>query len=283
MKEQVKNLIKIASEIKDDLTKWERNGSLTMVNREAHYQALASVKDHVLAWVMNVVKDMEVDVPKEVSVGTDRTLFIRKLMDDMYSGKVSTKLEILHQFDRITIPQLAGQLQSLLQLYNPDTLPDTDNEQPNEHIIRTLKPLAEQAEGGMVSQLISILSGGAPQPKEDTSSEQDLEIKKIIEEAKRIEESAKAAAANPDPKQHIEDLKNQVQDMLARVEAVISRVTPTRESEDHLKATLHDFQQKHDRLVDRTEQELNIINNKLDEAVKKLSSVKQKEIIIRIQ
>jgi cell division septum initiation protein DivIVA len=262
-----------------ELCKWERSGSMTMVNRDAHYQALATVKEHVLKYITNLVSDMKDEDLKEVNIA-GRTLTIRKLMQDMYSGKVVYDNQLVHQFDRTTIPQLAGQLQSLLELYDPSLLPDAEEREPRVLLIDKLKPFAEQANDGMVSQLISILSGIQPEPVVATP---ENEINDIIREANEITEEAKRNSGSPDPREQIEILKQRVKEMLHRVESIVSQHAPTSKREDLLQDTLQEMQRKHDYLADRVQQELNILEDRVVEVSKRIDEAKGgKTITIRI-
>jgi len=252
----------------ETLAKWHREGSLTMVNREAHYQALASVKDHVLKYVTDIVKDMKNEEVKHIGVaGSEIT--IRKIMSDMYSGQIRRGTENIHQFDRITIPQLAGQLQSLLELYDPSKI--EESKEPTELLIAKLKPLAEQAENGMVSQLLAILSAQPVKPAEPVAGNGiAVEANAIIAEALAITEEAKVRMQQVDPRAEIADLKERVEAMLSRVESLVSANSPTSKDEDKTVDTLHQMQQKHDFLTDRVQQELNILHEKIASASKLL-------------
>jgi hypothetical protein len=263
----------------EDLAKWERSGSMTMVNREAHYQALATVKEHVLKYITDLVLGMKDEDIKEVNIA-GRSLVIRKLMQDMYSGKVTYDGQIVHQFDRTTIPQLAGQLQSLLELYDPSSLADSEDRNTQAILIDKLKPFAEQAKDGMVSQLISMLNGVQPEPVVATP---ENDINDIIREANEITEEAKRNSGSPDPREQIEQLKQRVKEMLHRVESVISKYAPVSQDKDLLQDTIHQMQQKHDYLADRVQQELNILEDKVAEVDKRIEETKSgKTITIRI-
>jgi hypothetical protein len=268
------------------MEKWQRDGSMTMVNREAHYQALAAVKDHVLSYVANLVRDMKNDEVKNVYVAGGEVT-IRKIMADMYSGHVRKGTEIVHQFDRITIPQLAGQLQSLLELYDPASVPEQSD--PKALLVERLKPLAEQAKGGLVGQLLSFLDGEKPQaaaPKPEDSL--NKEIAEIIAEANAITDEAKNRMQRVDPRTEVLDLKERVEQMLARVESLVSEKAPTSQDEDKLHDTLHQMQMKHDHLVDRAQHELNILTNRVEEVSARLDKLKDvgsggKTITIRVE
>jgi hypothetical protein len=265
----IEKLKKLQSYV-NSLLKWERSGSLTMVNRDAHYQALASVKDHVLKYVTKLVSEMKEGDVKVTHVGGCE-LTIRKLMQDMYSGKITKGTAIVHEFDRITIPQIAGQIQSLLELYDPDKVEETKN--PNELLIAQLKPLAEQAENGMVSQLLQMLSG-PPAPSKTPDVDPRLEINAIIAEAQAITDEAKNRMQRVDPRAEIEDLKERVEAMLHRVESLVSSQAPTSKDEDKTQDTLHQMQQKHDLLTDRVQQELNLLHSRIKSFNEKLDSYK---------
>lgn len=273
----------------DDLQKWERSGSTTMVNRDAHYQALMAVKDHVLKYVSDLVSQMkDNDVVKVPVAGC--TLTVRKLMNDMYSGTVVRGTDIVHAFDRTTIPQLAGQLQSLLELYDPSNVPEVAN--PTELLLDKLRPVAEQAENGMVAQLIAMLkpkvpeqpgtppidagAGATPVAKEEPSYDGKSEIDDLIREANDIATQARMHRENPDPRDEIEKLKQRVREMLTRVEAAVSKLAPISGADDVLMDTLHQMQQKHDLLTDRAQQELNILNDKIKKLSEMIGKAKSK-------
>lgn len=270
-------------QVANQLAKWERRGSMSMVNREAHYQALSAVKDHVLKYVTALVSGMKQDEVKNVPIA-GKTLTIRKLMNDMYSGKLAEGTDIIHEFDRTTIPQLAGQLQSMLELYDPSSL--KEDKDPKDLLVQKLKPFAEQAEDGMVSQLIRMLSVAKPKVKEE-SKDHEKEIEEIIREANKIAEEAKRNAGSPDPREEIAELKERVQQMLHRVESIVSSQAPISSDDDKLQDTLHQMQHKHDYLTDRVQQELNILEDRIAEINKKLgngsSGQSGKKIVISIE
>ena len=259
----------------EELAKWGRQGSMTAVNREAHYQALTAVKDHVLKYVANLVSDMKQDEVKHVAIaGCELT--VRKIMSDMYSGAVRRGTSNVHEFDRITIPQLAGQLQSLLELYDPENL-DDQSQPPQTLLVETLKPFAEQAENGMVSQLIALLSGQKTVAAAPVDSK--AEILEIIAEANAITEEAKRSIQSVDPKTEVQELKERVEAMLHRVESIVTAQAPTSQGNDKFHDTLHQIQQKHDMLTDRVQQELNILNDKIKTATDSLDSKKSGKTI----
>lgn len=258
----------------DSLMKWQRSGSMTMVNRDAHYQALSAVKDHVLKYVAGIVEGMEIDVVKHVPVA-GHEIAIRKVMPDMYSGMIRKGTMIVHEFDRITIPQLAGQMQSLLELYDPDKLTE-DKVAPHDLIIEKLKPIAEQAENGMVSQLLAIM---AKQPVIETPIDPSKEIQEIILEANFITEEAKRAMASVDPRAEVQELKQRVEEMLARVESLVGKNAPTSQANDKFHDSMHQFQQQHDKLADRAQQELRILDDRIKDLEGKVGETSGKKTI----
>lgn len=261
-----------------ELEKWERVGSMTMVNRDAHYQALAHVNANVLSSVLKIVMGMKDGDLKSIDI-SGRTVHIRKLMQDMYSGEILFNGQIIHQFDRITIPQIAGQLQSLLEMYDPNTilvenskiptpvLAPAPGEEQRATLVNKLQPFADQAKDGMVSQLITLLNNEAPTPVVATP---DNEINDVIREANEIAEAAKRNRGSPDPREEIEALKQRVEEMLHRVESIVAKNAPTSQGDDLLHDTIHQMQQKHDHLVDRVQQELNVLSDKITDIKEKV-------------
>jgi hypothetical protein len=266
LKAQVMSLMDKKTE---DLKKWERTGSMTMVHREAHYQALMAVKDHVLQYVMKLVSGMKIEDIKEEHIGTKK-LVIRKLMNDMYSGKIEEGTNCIHQFDRITIPQLAGQLQSLLEIYDDREVQEGSNDK--ESLIANLSIIAEQAKGGIASQLVDVLRGISIEQKQpEENKEERAEMMDIIREANEIAEAARMRQLSTDPRVGVQLLKERVEQMLLRVESLVSKLAPTSQETDKTFDTLSEMQNKHDLLVDKVQIELNVLNDRIEDLSSKIA------------
>jgi hypothetical protein len=228
-----------------------------------------AVKDHVLQYVLGLVSGMKPEDIKEEHIGSKK-LVIRKLMDDMYSGKVEEGTNCIHQFDRITIPQLAGQLQSLLEIYDDKDIKNEPSDK--ESLITKLSVIADQAKGGIASQLVEILRGipiDQKQPEDD--KEERAEMMSIISEANNIAEAARMRQLSTDPRVEVQLLKERVEQMLSRVESLVSKFAPTSQETDKTFDTLTEMHDKHDLLVDKVQLELNILNDKMQELSSKIS------------
>jgi hypothetical protein len=237
----------------------------------------------MLKFVSDLTADMKEDTIRVTNL-LGRKITVRKLVSDMYSGKVEYNDALIHQFDRITIPQIAGQLQSLLEIYDLDSDKAKEKPEYTNSLIDKLKPFAEQAESGLVSQLLNLLAPESTKPKDIEADEQRKEIESLINEAKEIEEEAKRSRASADPRQEIQELKEKTAALLVRVESILDQKAPSDGDSDTLKDTLHTMQRAHDRLADRAQQELNILEDKIKDLEQRLQSTGTggKTITIRI-
>lgn len=148
---------------KTDLTKaFTMGDNETLVDPRAHYAAAGSVPEALMGWGAKHLVPMKPDTMEIFQLG-GKVLKIRKLIDDLYSGFIEHDAAIIHSFERITMPELLGQVQSKLQMY-------TNEEQ--------------------------IVNEASPKAEEEPSKEIKEEIKEKIQELKdKIEETAEVVSA----------------------------------------------------------------------------------------
>lgn len=255
--------------MEDLLEKWERLGQgLSMMNRDAHFQALMAVEPTIIKYVANLVDGMKMDDLREFMLFGHRVP-MRKVMNDCYTGRfLAPNGDIVHYFDRQSIPQIAGQIQSYFELY-------TGDEELEQHGAQVLSRRVEEkleqyaksdGEHSLVNQLLQIFHGKKPTeavPDKSKEEKQDAEVKKIIEDAKQLTVEARAKRHAKTDKKELMELREKIEGVLARVESIVKAAAPVRQSNDKTHALIADISRKHDGLVDRTQQELNILTEKI--------------------
>ena len=255
--------------MKEILEKWQRLGQgMSMMNREAHYQALTAVKPTIVSYITKLVAGMGVDEIKSFNI-MGNIVMLRKLQPDSYSGTIKAQNgDIIHAFEHHSIPEIAGQVQSLFEMY--DDVHEDNSSEEYDKLIGKLKGtvVVDEAEPGLVSQLLNIL---APTVDEDKVK---AEIKDVAVRAKdlsdEVREKRKSGASSND----VQKLKDDVKAMLSRVEALVASQVPLKAKDDPMLETIHDIKSKHDSLVDRSQQELNILADRVAELHRQLENIK---------
>lgn len=107
------------------------------------YLALMIVPRALLSWVTQICKKMEVgDVLEvEIPMAQGTSLLLNKKGLDEYSGYVHKDGEKIHEFGGITVPDLAGHLMTVLELYDDKEYKDDYKESPP--VINQLVPLID--------------------------------------------------------------------------------------------------------------------------------------------
>lgn len=84
-----------------------------------HGDSLRLVGNGVFRFLRESVKGMSDEDFKEVPIG-DRTLHIRKHMNDVYSGRVNDGHKMIHEFHNRSLPQLTAEIMSVFEWYLPE-------------------------------------------------------------------------------------------------------------------------------------------------------------------
>lgn len=258
--------------MKELLEKWQRLGmGMSLMNREAHFQALSAVKPTIIAYVAKLVDGMNDDEVKEFKLFS-ALCTIRKIQPDSYSGTLKDNLNtIVHVFDKVSIPQLAGQVQSFFELYSEETPEDKATE---EYASMNDKLKAQSPEDGLVSQLMEIFN---PSNKPDQKEIADI-TNDAIDLSHEIREQKKA----PMSADSLQELKEKVENMLARVESVVANNAPIKAKDDETLQSLKDFKDKHNDLVERAQIELNVLHDKIEELKQKIEETESSSKAINI-
>ncbi len=90
-----------------------------------HGDSLRLVGNGVFRFLRQSVKGMQDEDFKEVNLG-DRTLHIRKHMNDVYSGRVNDGHKMVHEFTNKSLPQLTAEIMSVFEWYLPEDEAELD-------------------------------------------------------------------------------------------------------------------------------------------------------------
>jgi hypothetical protein len=158
-KDQVEKSAKWALPAEESLQKsFLQNDGATKTDVIAHLLSLATAPEHMKAWGAEHLAPMEND-EKGVFELNGHTIKIRKLMPDLYSGWVEKDGQIVHKFERVTMPETLTQLASKLEMHGepkaeptpapmePPKEPEPDLAQVKEKLekLRAMKAAAEDA------------------------------------------------------------------------------------------------------------------------------------------
>jgi ADP-ribose pyrophosphatase YjhB (NUDIX family) len=103
----------------DKLNKaYERVDGTTLVDPREYYGARQTADGQLLSWIQGVVSGLGIGDSKTVSIPhSSSQVTIRKIQQDMYSGWVSDEQgDIKHKYDRLTLPALVTQIESVEEL-----------------------------------------------------------------------------------------------------------------------------------------------------------------------
>ncbi len=88
----------------------------TMSSIKDHTASLAVVPKDLMKWGIDKLSKLPKDAIESVDLD-GKTIKVRKYDSDLYSGWIESAGNKLHNFERITLPELLTQLQSKLELY----------------------------------------------------------------------------------------------------------------------------------------------------------------------
>jgi hypothetical protein len=74
-----------------------------------------------------------------------KTIKIRKVLEDLYTGWIEHASHIIHQFEKLTLPLVLSQLQSKLELYGKEETPVAPNEseaKPGDVVATPAEPIS---------------------------------------------------------------------------------------------------------------------------------------------
>lgn len=101
----------------------------------------SEVPESLMKWGATHLVPMKTDDIKVFKLG-DKTIKVRKIMEDLYSGWIEDKYKKIHGFEKLTMPILLTQMQSKLEMYSKE------DEQSNE-----INTTEEERSGGTVTEI----------------------------------------------------------------------------------------------------------------------------------
>ena len=95
-----------------------REGFTVNFDQVEQYLAMLAVPHTILAWVNSVCRQLADGGNKEFDIpGHASKLLLNKIANDIYSGQIVEDGKVLHRFSNLTIPQLAGNIMTALEMY----------------------------------------------------------------------------------------------------------------------------------------------------------------------
>jgi hypothetical protein len=101
----------------------------------------SDVPESLMAWGASYLVPMKSDEIKIFKLG-DKTIKVRKIMEDLYSGWIEDKYKKIHAFEKLTMPILLTQMQSKLEMYSKES------EKSNE-----INTTDDERSGGVVAEV----------------------------------------------------------------------------------------------------------------------------------
>lgn len=110
------------------------NDQQTKTDLLTHLTSLGTVSKELMEWGADKLVPLEKDAVETIDL-FGRTIKVRKLDPDIYSGWIEDSGQKIHGFERVTLPELLAQIQSKLELYNkPEPKPVSDSPSLEEKI-----------------------------------------------------------------------------------------------------------------------------------------------------
>ena len=118
-----------------------QNDGETLTNPQTAALASSAVVPSVMSWGVEEFKNMAKDEIKVVQYGA-ATIKVRKLMEDLYSGWIEKNGQKIHEFNRLTLPEMMQQIQSKLEIYKEEDFVVPNKKEPM--IVTPAKEMVEE-------------------------------------------------------------------------------------------------------------------------------------------
>lgn len=146
----------------------------TLVDPREHRPS--DVPDSLMNWGSQYLVPMKNDEIKVFKL-KDKTIKVRKIMEDMYSGWIEDQYKKIHAFEKLTMPILLTQMQSKLEMYG--------NEEQRTNEINTTE---DERSGGVV---VEVESAQQAQEEEEELEEIGAKLSTLKDKIKGIAEEEK--------------------------------------------------------------------------------------------
>jgi len=171
----------LGNEVFEGLTKaLEKLNTKSVVDIQELHAAMKTVPKAVMAFLVRELKPMELHEAKEIRLPyhPNAIMLINKHDADVYAGHISQDGKIVHEFELVSIPQLAAHLVSNYELYdkmgdmNEETTP-MNEESSSSSIIRRLAEAPREFQGESTRSLVA---GEGQEPKHEAPIKEGLEV-----------------------------------------------------------------------------------------------------------
>jgi hypothetical protein len=172
----------------------------TLTDPKSHDQAMASVAPELLDWGKEHLVPLKKDDTATLELA-GKTIKVRKVLADLYSGWIEHENHIIHQFEKLTLPLVLSQLQSKLELYGSEEKLVAGKKQ--ETIEVPVKELVQEHE-----KLVDALENPTPQKLDQEAKVQSKELEeyknKLIDSSAGIADRIKKLQTQL--KEHVETI-----------------------------------------------------------------------------
>ena len=120
VKKSLRNMMAI-EELKKNIERGLGHGESVL--EITHGDSLKLVGNGAFRMLRQAVKDMQPEEFRDVTVDNYK-LFIRKHINDMYSGRIEDGHKVVHQFTNKSLPQLTAEIMSVFEWYLPEDEPE---------------------------------------------------------------------------------------------------------------------------------------------------------------
>lgn len=104
-------------EVKKNLKKaFTQEDGETLTDPRAHQPAIGAVPKALIEWGREHLVSMKRDGIRVLNLD-GKTIKVRKVLEDLYSGWIESEGRKIHQFEKLALPELLSQIQSKLELY----------------------------------------------------------------------------------------------------------------------------------------------------------------------
>jgi len=144
----------------------------SVTDSKAHSQAIGPIPTALIGWGREHLVSMDhvIDGPKVLELD-GKTIKIRKVLEDLYSGWIEEKGNKIHGFEKLSLPELLTQIQSKLELYGREEEAVAEENEMKE---------AEKVTSGSVTAEEAIEEAMEAESKADSVREKLNELKETI-------------------------------------------------------------------------------------------------------
>ena len=172
--------------------------SLTDV--KSHQAATGPIPKALMDWGSEKLVPMKKD-GIEILELNGHIIRVRKLLADLYSGWIEHDGQKIHQFEKVTMPEMLAQLQSKLEMYGKEDQVVAEKKNAEATISAPAKDMVEEHE-----KLVNVLEHPTPENVEEEAQEQKKELaayRMVDQKLKDLHQKLKGVGSDTQAAVHI--------------------------------------------------------------------------------